>query len=92
MSIQPGYWGVKWGHKLRLKFLSEAQKKQYKFLSAYAHRNVIEDRTARGEPIDMVRKYDPDKLDYYRLNLTALPEELLTAAAMEQEESENDNI
>ena len=91
MSIQPGYWGVKWGHKLRLKFLSEAQKKQYKFLSAYAHRNVIEDRTARGEPIDMVRKYDPDKLDYYRLNLTALPEELLTAAAMEQEESENDN-
>lgn len=92
MSIQPGYWGVKWGHKLRLKFLNEAKKKPYKFLSAYAHRNVIEDRISRGEPIDIVRKYDPDKLDYYRLKLAALPEELLTAAAMEQEEFENDNI
>ncbi len=86
MSIEPGYWGVKWGHKLRLKFLSEAKKKPYKFLSAYAHRNVIEDRIARGEPIDIVRKYDPDKLDYYRLDLAALSAETLLSAGTEEEE------
>jgi hypothetical protein len=86
MSIEPGYWGVKWGHKLRLKFLSEAKKKPYKFLSAYAHRNVIEDRMTRGEPIEIVRKYDPDKLDYYRLDLAALSAEILLSAATEEEE------
>ncbi|MGH9877949.1 MAG: hypothetical protein ACRD5H_09940, partial [Nitrososphaerales archaeon] len=85
MSMEPGYWGVKWGHKLRLKFLSEVKKKPYRFLSAYAHRNVIEDRMTRGEPIDIVRKYDPDKLDYYRLNLAALSAEYLLSAATEEE-------
>jgi len=86
MSIEPGYWGIKRGHRLRLKFLSEAKKKPYKFLSAYAHRNVIEDRGNRGEPIDIVRKYDPDKLDYCRLDLVALSTEYLLSAATEREE------
>jgi len=73
MSIEPGYWGGNGGRLLRRKFLNEAKKKGYQFVSAYAHRNVIERRITMGEPIEIVRKYDPDKLDYYRLSLAELP-------------------
>ncbi|MFQ5920405.1 MAG: hypothetical protein ACE5JV_00105 [Nitrososphaerales archaeon] len=79
MSIQPGYWGANGGHMLRGAFLSEAKKRGYRFLSAYAHRNVIERRMERGEPIATVCKYDPDRLDYYRLDLTGLSEEEMQA-------------
>lgn len=72
MSMEAGYWGSNHGHLLRQKFLSEAKKSGYQFASAYAHRNVIEYRMTKGEPVEIVRKYDPDKLDYYRLNLAYL--------------------
>ncbi len=73
MSIELGYWGVGGGHLLRQKFVSEAKKRGYQFLTSYVHRNVIEYRMALGEPTEIVRKYDPDKLDYYRLRLADLP-------------------
>lgn len=72
MSIEPGYWGGHYGHLLRRKFLEEAKRRGYKFASAYTHRNVIERRMSLGEPVEIVRKYDPDRLDYYRLNLAEL--------------------
>ncbi len=72
MSIELGYWGVGGGHLLRQKFLSEAKKRGYQFLTSYVHRNEIEHRIAMGEPTEIVRKYDPDKLDYYRLRLVDL--------------------
>jgi hypothetical protein len=78
MSIESGYWDGGGGHLLRLKFLQEAKKRGYKYVSAYAHRNVIERRMMRvgerePEPIQLVRKYDPDRLDYYRLDLSRFP-------------------
>jgi len=87
MSIEHGYWGVNGGHLLRGTFLREAKKRRCQFVSAYTHRSVIEHRVTTGEPIKIVCKYDPDKLDYYRLSLAELPTEepLPSAIATVQE-------
>jgi hypothetical protein len=41
-------------------------------VSSYVHRNVIQQRVKRGENIEVAQRYDPDKLDYYRIDLTSL--------------------
>src|SRR6185503_6646503 len=77
ICIKHGFWGEKGGHILRLRFLDEARKVGYKFVTGYAHRDVIIQRITRGENIQIVQKYDPDKLDYYRADLSGVPVELI---------------
>ena len=72
ISIKPGYWGETGGHLLRLHFLKEARRRGYTFVTSYVHRNVIIGRMNRGERILIVQKYDPDRLDYYRADLSSL--------------------
>lgn len=72
ICIKPGYWGEAGGHELRTKFLREAKLKRYRFVTGYVHRSVIMNRINRGEAIEAVQKYDPDKLDYYRVDLSKL--------------------
>ena len=69
MSVTEGFWGGTAGHFLRIKFLNEAMNSGYKFVTGYAHRDVILQRKKKMEMIEIVHKYDPDKLDYYRLDL-----------------------
>lgn len=69
ISIKPGFWGENGGHILRIEFLREARCQGYLYVSSYAHRNVVQRRIDSGEKIDIVQKYDPDKLDYYRADL-----------------------
>ena len=69
VSILEGYWGGTGGHYLRIKFLGEAIKKKYRYVTGYAHRDVIVQRKKKSEIIEIVQKYDPDKLDYYRIDL-----------------------
>jgi hypothetical protein len=72
ISIKPGFWGGTGGHVLRIEFLKEAKRRRYLYVSSYVHRNVIQQRIKRGENIEVVQRYDPDKLDYYRIDLTIL--------------------
>jgi hypothetical protein len=72
IGVKSTYWGGNGGHLLRLRFLSEAKHRGYKFVTGYAHRNVIMQRVSKGESIEIVQKYDPDKLDYYRYDLSKL--------------------
>jgi hypothetical protein len=72
ICIKPGYWGEAGGHELRTSFLREAKLKGYSFVTSYVHRSVISSRIGRGEAIEIVQKYDPDKLDYYRVDLSKL--------------------
>jgi hypothetical protein len=72
ICIKPGYWGEAGGHELRTNFLREAKIKGFEFATGYVHRSVIVNRINRGEPIQIVQKYDPDKLDYYRVELNKL--------------------
>lgn len=70
ISIRQGFWGESGGHLLRMRFLDEAIKHGYRFVTGYAHRDVVIQRITRGESIEIVQKYDPDKLDYYRTDLS----------------------
>ncbi|GBC72949.1 hypothetical protein HRbin04_00344 [archaeon HR04] len=74
ISIDYPYWGVNGGHLLRYSFILEAKRRGYRFLTAYAHRSVIEERISKGEPIEVVCKYDPDRFDYYRYDLSKVDE------------------
>ena len=69
INIKTGYWGESGGHNLRMKFLTEAKKNGYKYVTGYVHRDVLIRRINNGEPIKIIQKYNPDKLDYYRLSL-----------------------
>ncbi len=72
ISIKPGFWGETGGHILRIEFLKESKRRGYMYVSSYVHRNVLQHRIERGENIEVVQRYDPDKLDYYRVDLTSL--------------------
>jgi hypothetical protein len=69
INVKHGYWGEKGGHMLRLHFLKEAKRRGYTFVTGYVHRDVILSRIKKGENIEIIQKYDPDKLDYYRVDL-----------------------
>lgn len=70
IAIDHEYQGEAGGHMLRIAFLGQAGKLGYRFVTGYAHRDVINQRIKKGEQIETVRKYDPDNLDYYRMTLT----------------------
>lgn len=72
ISIKPGYWGATGGHLLRSEFVKEARRRGYTYVTSYVHRNVIAHRIKEGEKIEVVQKYDPDNLDYYRLDVREL--------------------
>jgi hypothetical protein len=71
IGIKTGFWGENGGHILRIEFLREAKRRGYSYVSSYVHRNVIQHRVNRGENIQTIQKYDPDKLDYYRYDLSS---------------------
>ncbi|HET8793192.1 MAG TPA: hypothetical protein VFM31_05325 [Nitrososphaeraceae archaeon] len=72
INIKTGYWGESGGHNLRMKFLLDSKNYGYKFVTGYVHRDVLFRRLNNGEPIRIIQRYDPDKLDYYRLYLNKL--------------------
>ncbi|HKG30875.1 MAG TPA: hypothetical protein VKA91_06355 [Nitrososphaeraceae archaeon] len=78
IGIKAGFWGENGGHILRFEFLKEAKRQGYSYVSSYVHRNVIELRINRGENIEIIQKYDPDKLDYYRYDLSYLTAPITT--------------
>lgn len=69
MIVKPGYWDAGGGRVLRRVFINEAKKRGYDYLTSYNHRKVLEHRIERGEPLEIVCRFDPDMLDYYRLEL-----------------------
>jgi hypothetical protein len=69
MIVMPGYWDAGGGSMLRRIFMFEAKKQGYQYLTSYNHRKVLERRIERGEPIEIICRFDPDMLDYYRLDL-----------------------
>jgi hypothetical protein len=71
IGIKTGFWGENGGHILRMEFLREAKRRGYSYVSSYVHRDVIQHRINRGENIEYIQKYDPDKLDYYRADLSS---------------------
>jgi hypothetical protein len=68
ICVKPGYSGEAGGGRLlRLEFHKEAKRRGCKFVTGYVHREVANRRINRGESVEIVQKYNPDKLDYYRV-------------------------
>ncbi len=80
ISIDYPYWGINGGHLLRYRFILEAKARGYMYLTAYAHRRVIEERISKGEPIEVICRYNPDRYDYYRYDLRAVDESYIRRA------------
>ncbi len=73
ICVKPGYWGETGGGRLlRLEFHKEAKRRGCKFVTGYVHRDVAMRRINRGESVEIVQKYNPDKLDYYRADVNNL--------------------
>jgi hypothetical protein len=87
ISIRPGFWGETGGHILRMEFLREAKHRGYSYVTSYVHRNVAMQRKNRGENIEIVQKYDPDKLDYYRVDLSTMTFPIAEAVAYNEPET-----
>ncbi|MGA9152345.1 MAG: GNAT family N-acetyltransferase [Candidatus Nitrosopolaris sp.] len=70
ICVKPDYWGETGGGRLlRLEFHKEAKHRGCKFVTGYVHREVAIRRINRGESVEIVQKYNPDKLDYYRADV-----------------------
>ena len=69
IAIKMGYWGHHGGSELRHLFAMQSHSKKYKFLTSFALRDVIKKRTQTHEQAKFVKQFDPERWDYYRIEL-----------------------
>jgi len=69
VALKMGYWGFHGGSEMRHLFTMQVSTKGYKFLTSFAMRDVIAKRKKRHEGIEFVKKFDPERWDYYRTKL-----------------------
>ena len=70
VALKMGYWGFHGGREMRHLFTMQVSTKGYKYLTSFAMRDVITKRKKRREEeIEFVKKFDPERWDYYRTKL-----------------------
>jgi hypothetical protein len=69
ISLKTGYWGLRGGSEMRHLFTMQAHAMNYKHLTSFALRDVIEKRIEKNESAEFVTKFDPERWDYYRIDL-----------------------
>jgi len=69
IALKMGYWGLHGGSEMRHLFTMQAHSMNYKYLTSFALRDVIEKRIEKKENAEFVTKFDPERWDYYRIEL-----------------------
>ena len=69
LAIKMGYWGHHGGSELRHLFTMQAHSKRYKYQTSFALRDVISKRSKTHENAKFVTQFDPERWDYYRIEL-----------------------
>ncbi|HET8719658.1 MAG TPA: hypothetical protein VFM64_01530, partial [Candidatus Nitrosotenuis sp.] len=69
IALKMGYWGLQGGSEMRHLFTMQAHSMNYKFLTSFALRNVIQRRIENNEKAEFVTRFDPERWDYYRIEL-----------------------
>jgi hypothetical protein len=69
LAIKMGYWGHHGGSELRHLFTMQAHSKRYKYQTSFALRDVIAKRAKTHEEAKFVTQFDPERWDYYRIEL-----------------------
>jgi hypothetical protein len=70
IALKMGYWGLRGGSEMRHLFTMQAHSMNYKYLTSFALRDVIQKRVDGHEKAEFVTKFDPERWDYYRIDLT----------------------
>ena len=69
VAIKNGYWGFHGGRELRQLFMMQVQSKGYKFMTSFAMRDVIDERKENDKNVVFVKKFNPERWDYFRVTL-----------------------
>lgn len=69
IAIKMGYWGHHCGSELRHLFTMQAHSKKFKYLTSFALRDVIKKRSETHEQAKFVKQFNPERWDYYRIEL-----------------------
>ena len=69
VAIKNGYWGFHGGREIRQLFMMQVQSKGYKFMTSFAMRDVIDERKKNDKNVVFVKKFDPERWDYFRVTL-----------------------
>ena len=69
VAIKNGYWGFHGGREIRQLFMMQVHSKGYKFMTSFAMRDVIDERKKNEKNIVFVKKFDPERWDYFRVTL-----------------------
>ncbi|MEO9310071.1 MAG: hypothetical protein ABI337_07220 [Nitrososphaera sp.] len=69
IALKMGYWGLRGGSEMRHLFTMQAHSMNYKYLTSFALRDVIQKRIDKNENAEFVTKFDPERWDYYRIEL-----------------------
>ena len=69
VAIKNGYWGFHGGREIRQLFMMQVQSKGYKFMTSFAMRDVVDERKKNDKNVVFVKKFDPERWDYFRVTL-----------------------
>ena len=69
IALKTGYWGLGGGSSMRNMFSMQAHSKHYRYLTSFALREVIQKRINAYEGAEFVTKFDPERWDYYRVEI-----------------------
>ena len=69
VAIKNGYWGFNGGREIRQVFMMQVQSMNFKYMTSFAMRDVINYRIKRERNVEFVKKFNPERWDYYRVTL-----------------------
>ena len=69
IGIKHAYWGFHGGREIRQLFMMQVQSQEFVYMSSFAMRDVIQHRIDNDKDIEFVKKFDPERWDYYRVTL-----------------------
>ncbi|MDH5430310.1 MAG: HD domain-containing protein [Nitrosopumilus sp.] len=68
LALKMGYWGLKGGSEMRHMFIMQAHSMKFKYMTSFALRDVIRSRITK-ERAEFVTLFDPERWDYYRIEI-----------------------
>ena len=69
IALKNGYWGFNGGREIRQLFLMQVQSRGFSYMTSFAMRDVVQYRVDNDQNIEFVKKFDPERWDYYRVSL-----------------------
>ncbi len=69
IALKMGYWGMGGGSGMRSMFAMQAHTRNFRYMTSFALREVVQARIDSGERIEFVTRFDPERWDYYRMEI-----------------------